>query len=134
MPSQTARPAPGPYSKSDSRPDPGTVLSKAVVRAAEHLQLSRAALARVLGLSAASVTRLHQGRLQLDPESKAGELGLLLVRLFRSLDSIVGDREAARTWLGSENLGLNGVPKELVLSPQGLVHVVDYLDAHRARG
>ena len=115
-------------------PRPASVLSRAVIRAAEHLQLSRAALARVLGLSAASVTRLHQGSLELEPDSKPGELGLLLVRLFRSLDSIVGDREAARTWLGSENLGLNGVPKDLILTPQGLVHVADYLDAHRARG
>mgnify|MGYP001193077424 CR=1 FL=1 len=115
-------------------PDPASVLSKAVVRAAEHLQLSRAALARILGMSPASVTRLHQGRLQLDPGSKPGELALLLVRLFRSLDSIVGDRDAARAWLGSENLGLNGVPRDLLSTPQGLVHVVDYLDAHRARG
>lgn len=125
-PAHPARPAEAPH--------PARVLSKAVVRAAEHLQLSRAALARVLGLSPASVTRLHQGRLELDPASKPGELALLLVRLFRSLDSIVGNREAARTWLGSENLGLNGVPKDLLLTPQGLVHVVDYLDAHRARG
>jgi hypothetical protein len=115
-------------------PEPAAVLSKAVVRAAAHLALSRAALARLLGLSAASVSRLHHGSLQLEPDSKAGELGLLLVRLFRSLDSIVGDREAARTWIGSENLGLNGVPRDLILTPQGLVHVVDYLDAHRARG
>ena len=114
--------------------EPAAVLSKAVLRAADLLQLPQAALARVLGLSPASVSRLRQGKLQLAPESKAGELGLLLVRLFRSLDSIVGDREAARTWLGSENLGLNGVPRDLMLTPQGLVHVVDYLDAHRARG
>ena len=123
-----------PTTRISEAPRPASVLSKAVMRAAEHLQLSRVALARVLGLSAASVTRLHQGSLELEPDSKPGELGLLLVRLFRSLDSIVGDREAARTWLGSENLGLNGVPRDLMLTPQGLVHVVDYLDAHRARG
>ena len=117
-----------------SGPDPASVLSKAVLRAAEHLQLSKAALGKVLGLSAASVTRLHQGSVQLASDSKPGELGLLLVRLFRSLDSIVGDGDAARTWLASENLGLNGTPKDLILTPQGLVHVVDYLDAHRARG
>ena len=115
-------------------PDPAVVLSKAVLRASDQLQLSKAALGRVLGLSAASVTRLHQGSVQLSPDSKSGELGLLLVRLFRSLDSIVGSRDAARSWLSSENLGLNGTPKELMLTPQGLVHVVDYLDAHRARG
>ncbi|TAK37991.1 MAG: DUF2384 domain-containing protein [Lysobacteraceae bacterium] len=114
--------------------DPAAVLSKAVLRAADLLDLSQASLARVLGLSAASVTRLRQGKLQLDPDSKAGELGLLLVRLFRSLDSIVGNAEAARDWLRAPNLGLNGAPRELIVTPQGLVHVVDYLDAHRARG
>ena len=114
--------------------DPAAVLSKAVLRAADLLDLPQATLGRVLGLSAASVTRLRQGKLQLAPDSKAGELGLLLVRLFRSLQSIVGSNEAARAWLAGENLGLNGAPRELILSPQGLVHVVDYLDAHRARG
>ena len=115
-------------------PDPAFVLSKAVLRSSDQLQLSRAALGRVLGLSAASVTRLHQGSVQLAPDSKAGELGLLLVRLFRSLDSIVATQDAARAWLAADNLGLNGRPKDLILTPQGLVHVVDYLDAHRARG
>ena len=118
----------------DPVPDPAAVLSKAVLRAADLLDLSQAALGRILGLSAASVSRLRQGKVRLLPDSKAGELGLLLVRLFRSLDSIVGDGEAARAWLGSSNLGLNGAPRELILTPQGLVHVVDYLDAHRARG
>ena len=128
MPASRSRQTP------DAGPDAAAVLSRAVLRAAAQLQLSKSALGKILGLSAASVTRLHQGSVQLAPDSKAGELGLLLVRLFRSLDSIVGDGDAARTWLGSENLGLNGTPRELLLTPQGLVHVVDYLDAHRARG
>ena len=115
-------------------PDPAAVLSKAVLRAADLLALPQATLARILGLSAASVTRLRQGKLQLAPDSKAGELGLLLVRLFRSLQSIVGSNEASRAWLSSPNLGLNGAPRELIVTPQGLVHVGDYLDAHRARG
>ena len=110
------------------------VLTKAVLRAADLMDLPQATLGRILGLSAASVTRLRQGKLELAPDSKAGELALLLVRMFRSLDSIVGEGDAARTWLGSPNLGLNGAPRELILTPQGLVHVVDYLDAHRARG
>lgn len=115
-------------------PDPAAVLAKAVTRAADQLGLGKAALARILGLSPASVTRLYQGRYRLAPGDKAGELALLLVRLFRSLDSIVGTPEAARTWLASDNAGLNGVPRELILDARGLVHVTDYLDAHRARG
>ena len=98
------------------------------------VEISAYFLGRVLGLSQASVTRLFQGTFQLDPASKPGELALLLVRLFHSLDSIVGSPEAARAWLASDNLGLNGVPRELILDVRGLVHVTDYLDAHRARG
>lgn len=114
-------------------PEAAAVLAKAVTRAAAQLGIPNVALGRILGLSQASVTRLHQGRYQLDPGSKVGELALLLVRLFRSLDSITGSREAARAWLDGDNAGLNGRPRDLILSPRGLVHVTDYLDAHRAR-
>lgn len=115
-------------------PDPAAVLAKAVTRAADHLGLPKVALGRILGLSQATVTRLYQGRYRLEPDSKPGELALLLLRLFRSLDSIVGTPDAARAWLEGENLGLGGRPRDLILGPRGLVHVTDYLDAHRARG
>jgi len=114
-------------------PDRDAILTKAVTRAADQLGLSKATLGRVLGLSQATVTRLYQGSYLLTPASKPGELALLLVRLFRSLDSIVATPEAARAWLASDNLGLNGVPRDLILDARGLVHVSDYLDAHRAR-
>ncbi|KAA2284758.1 antitoxin Xre-like helix-turn-helix domain-containing protein [Arenimonas fontis] len=122
-----------PHPTPHSTPDPAQVLAKAVTRAADQLELPRASLARILGLSPATVTRLYRGDYRLEPDSKAGELALLLVRLFRSLHSIVGSGDAARAWLAGENLGLNGRPRELILSAQGLVHVLDYLDAHRAR-
>lgn len=108
------------------------VLSKAVIRAADQLGLSQARLGRILGLSAASVSRLAAGRYRLTPESKEWEFALLLVRLFRSLDSIVGTQEAARTWLNGDNLALAGKPAELILGTEGLVRVVQYLDASRA--
>lgn len=109
------------------------VLSKAVARAAEHLDVSRALLARVLGLSPSTVTRLYAGQYQLEPQRKEWEFALLFVRLFRSLDSIVGEQGSARAWLGSHNIGLNGCPLELIRSTEGLVRVVHYLDASRAR-
>ncbi|ODS64373.1 MAG: hypothetical protein ABS41_02765 [Arenimonas sp. SCN 70-307] len=114
-------------------PEAAAVLAKAVSRAAAQLGIPNVALGRILGLSQATVTRLHQGSYRLEPDSKPGELALLLVRLFRSLDSITGGQEAARAWLDGDNAGLNGRPRELILSPRGLVHVTDYLDAHRAR-
>jgi transcriptional regulator with XRE-family HTH domain len=109
------------------------VLAKAVTRAAERLGVSQGRLARVLGLSPASVSRLHSGQYRLDARRKEWELALLFVRAYRSLDSIVGNDEAARTWLNSENRSLNGRPVELIDKTEGLVRVVRYLDASRGR-
>jgi hypothetical protein len=113
--------------------EPATVLSKAVVRTAEQLGLSQVRLAKALGVSAATASRLVAGRYRLQADSKEWEFGVLLVRLFRSLDSIVGTQEAARAWLNGENLALAGRPIELMQMTEGLVRVVQYLDASRAR-
>lgn len=112
-------------------PEADVVLSKAVARAAERLDVSRGLLARVLGVSPATVTRLYKGSYLLERERKEWEFALLFVRVFRSLDSILGDESTARRWLNSENRGLNGRPIELIRSTEGLVRVVQYLDASR---
>lgn len=112
-------------------PVANVVLSKAVARAAERLDVSRSLLARVLGVSPATVTRLYKGNYLLEQERKEWEFALLFVRVFRSLDSILGDESTARKWLNSENRGLNGRPIELIRSTEGLVRVVQYLDASR---
>ncbi|HYX65452.1 MAG TPA: antitoxin Xre-like helix-turn-helix domain-containing protein, partial [Burkholderiales bacterium] len=77
MASPAARPQPSPA--------PDAVLTKAVLRAADLLGLSSRALARILGVSEASVSRLVSGSRAIDPASKEGELALLLVRVYRSL-------------------------------------------------
>lgn len=113
------------------KPDPGVVLGKAVTRAADRLGLSRAHLARVIGVSPATVTRLYDGRYLLDQDRKEWDFALLFVRVFRSLDSIVGDAKTAQKWLRSENRALNGRPIELITQTEGLVRVAHYLDASR---
>ena len=113
-------------------PDPSAVLTKAVARAAERLGITKALLARILGLSPPTVTRLYSGAYKLDERRKEWEFALLFVRVFRSLDSIVGDEPAARRWLNSDNRALNGKPIDLIRRTDGLVRVVQYLDASRA--
>jgi hypothetical protein len=114
-------------------PAPDAVLTKAVLRAAELLGLSSRTLSRILGVSEASVSRLVAGNRSIDPASKEGELALLLVRVYRSLDALVGTDPAQRkAWLESPNRALNGRPIELLQRTDGLVHVVAYLDAMRA--
>lgn len=110
------------------------VLSKAVVRAAERLGLTQAQLARVLGLSTATASRLAAGSWQLAPDSKPWELAALLVRVYRSLDAITGGKtDAMQAWLHSGNAALGGEPARLIAGTEGLVHVLQYLDASRSR-
>ncbi len=114
-----------------NKPEAAAVLSKAVARAAERLDVSKSLLAKVLGVSPPTISRLYSGNYLLDQNRKEWDFALLFVRVFRSLDSIVGDESTARKWLNSENLGLNGRPIELIRNTEGLVRVVQYLDASR---
>ena len=119
--------------RSVPRVSPGPVLTKATLNAASRLGLRNKQLAEVIGTSEASVSRLRSGR-ALDPKGKEGELALLFLRLYRSLDALVGgDDERARQWLHADNHHLAGVPAERIGSVEGLVDVVQYLDAMRGR-
>lgn len=110
-------------------------LSKAVVRAAGFLDLSQAALAEVLGVSGATVSRLVGGSYRLQPaRRREWEFGLLFVRLYRSLGALVGNDADARIWLRNDNLALGARPLELIRGAEGLVRVLHYLDASRGRG
>ena len=113
--------------------DAAAVLTKAVLRASRRLELQQKSLALILGVSAASLSRLSQGR-SIRPETKEGELAVLFVRLFRSLDALFGgDEEASRQWFHAVNAHLGGIPAELIRTVQGLVGVVEYLDAMRGK-
>lgn len=61
------------------------------------------------------------------------ESGLLLVRLFCSLDAILGHGEKARAWLAGANLALGARPLDLVASTEGLARVLHCLDTRRGR-
>lgn len=114
-------------------PERGAVITKAAIRAAERLDLSGRILAEVLGISEAQVSRLRNGDAALTDRSKGFELAALLVRMFRSLDAITGGDEAvARAWMRAPNAALGARPVERIVSAQGLVDVVTYLDARRA--
>lgn len=114
--------------------DQERVLSEAVARVAACWRLTNEQLAAVLGLSAATASRLRAGSFRLDRESKPFELGQYLVRLFRGLDALMGsDDAAAQSWLRTRNLDLDGRPIDLIRSVRGLGDVADYVDAYRAQ-
>ena len=122
-----------PASAREPAPASDAVVTRATLSAASRLGLSNKALARILGLSEATVSRMGSGTYLLKPGDKPFDLALLFVRLFRSLDAITGGDEAsARAWLRAENTALGGVPAAQIESVAGLMNVVGYLDARRA--
>jgi transcriptional regulator with XRE-family HTH domain len=116
-----------------AQPDPGQVLAKATTRAAVLLGLTGAALARCIGLSEPTISRLLRGERPLSPASKEGELAALLVRTYRALDALVGNDDRKRAaWMTSPSKALGGVPRDLIQTVEGLVATLAYLDGQRA--
>ena len=105
-------------------------VSKAALRASEYLGLKQKEFAQIVGISPTKVSHLWATNYLLNPSRKSEwENSILFIRLFKSLDAILGERDAARTWLRGENTALGDSPFNLIQSIEGLVHVVNYVDA-----
>ena len=113
--------------------DRAVVLTKATLSAAEQLGLSNADLAAVIGVSEPTISRIKTSNRTIAPDSKEGELALLLIRVFRSLDPLIGGDEGKRKiWMNSYNKALVGQPNQLICKADGLVRTLSYLDGMRA--
>jgi len=111
------------------KPDASSTLTKALLNAGKVLGLTQEDLGRIVGRDR---TAFH--RSGLDPESKSGELALLLIRVYRSLYVLVGGQKAdLRHWMHTENRHTGGVPADQVKTVPGLIRVVEYLDAMRGK-
>jgi transcriptional regulator with XRE-family HTH domain len=109
------------------------LVTKAAIRAADKLRINNKALAAVIGVSEATVSRMKNGKHALGAGSKPFQLAVLLIRLYRSLDALIGgDDVATRAWLSNMNTVLGAAPIELIQSVSGLMNVIQYLDARRA--
>lgn len=124
----------GARAKEEAREHPGPVLTRALLRTARLLDLSQKDIAQIVGVSPASLSRLAAGTRPIHPDSKEGECALLLIRIYRALDALLGGRaQDAKAWFHAENSHLGGVPAQRVRTVTGLVQVADYLDAMRGK-
>lgn len=115
-------------------PDKKEVLSKAFLNVGKLWNLSGENLGEIIGVSKSKISRMYKGEAFLDPEAKDGELALLLIKAFRSLDSFLGGhKENQRKWLDAKNSYLKGSPKNLISRVDGLVRVNEYLDSIRGK-
>jgi len=111
------------------------VLKKALIKVTEQFDITRQELSAIIGLSESSLSRFFSKQdYYIDPSSKEGELAILLIRLYRSLDVLFGgNAEQCQLWLKSENIHLGMVPIQLIHSISGLINTVEYLDAIRGK-
>lgn len=116
-----------------TNPDPAAVLAKALLNAAEQLGLKQAELAAVLGIHRTAISRLKQNP-ALDPKSKQGELALLLIRIARALYSLTGgDKDWIKHFMHNPNQVTGGIPAKQMESIQGLMQVLNFVDALRGK-
>lgn len=108
---------------------PAEVLTRALVKAGKELGLTQVDLGAIVGRDR---TALSRGALE--PDTKSGELALLLIRAYRALFVLVGgEPRQMKHWMHTHNHHVGGVPAEIIRSVAGLVRVVEYLDAIRGR-
>ena len=102
------------------------VLAEAVFKTAEQLGLSQADLLTIIVKDGRSISDC------IDPNSKSGELALLLIRCYQNLYVLVGgEASSIRHWMHTRNHHTSGIPAEQIKTTQGLVNVLRYLDAMR---
>jgi hypothetical protein len=108
---------------------PSVVLTRALVKAGKELGLTQADIGAIVGRDR---TALSRGTIE--PQTKSGELALLLIRAYRALYVLVGgDARQMKHWMRTGNHHVGGVPAERVRNVPGLMRVVEYLDAIRGR-
>ena len=106
-----------------------SVLTKALFNVTKEMGISTAHLGRIIGEDK-NILR-HTG---IKPESKSGELALMLISCYRSLYVLVGgERESIQHWMYTQNKGTQGIPIEQITRVDGLVRVIQYLDAMNSK-
>lgn len=110
------------------------IVTSALCKAIQKLQFTQTELADILGVSKSTASRIMNGTYNLKENQKDYEIAVIFLRIFRSLDAITGGDDRVNVdWMRNENIALSGVPAAMVRNLTGLMNVVTYLDAQRAK-
>jgi len=105
------------------------VLTKASWKAAELLGLKSEQFVRILHLECLDM-KLSEATLMFDPNSKQGEIALILIRIYKALYNLNGsDIEWMHHFLNSPNLLTGGIPIEQLESMNGLLSVLNTVES-----
>lgn len=110
--------------------DSAAVVTRALLRSAACLGLGRRQLARAIRVSETTIGRYARGERHLRPASKQWELAVMVVGVYQALLPLVGEDEGRmREWMAGYNRALNEVPKDSLLTVEGLARTLSYLRA-----
>ncbi len=110
------------------------IVTSALCKAVQKLEFTQTELAHILGVSKSTASRIMKGTHILKEDQKDYEIAVIFLRIFRSLDAITGGEDRVNVdWMRNENTALSGVPAAMVKNLTGLMNVVAYLDAQRAK-
>lgn len=109
------------------------VMTRALLRSAERLGLTREQLALATGLGLAEITALSRDELRLDPTDPRWDACVRVVQTYRALDvRAAGDPGEVKAWMLGFCEALGGVPAEIVGRNGRLAEVLAYLESTTA--
>lgn len=112
---------------------PEYVLAKSLINASSQLGLKQDELAAILGIHRTGITRLKKS-MELEPNTKSGEIALLLIRCASALKHLSGrDEKWVKQFMREQNLILGEVPVVMAQQIQGLVELVNCVEALQTR-
>lgn len=115
------------------KPSADVVLGKAIVNASQQLGLKQSEIAAALGMHRTAFSRLKSNP-SLDPDSKQGELALLVIRMARALFALTGGDESwIQRFMHTQNNKTGGIPAQQIATIQGLMTVLRFVDAIRGK-
>ena len=104
--------------------DKNEILLEAVANTASKLGLEPDAVSFYLPNSASEI----------DPKSEMGQRAMRLIRVYRSLHTLLGGNEQhIQHWMKTQNRAFNAIPSEMIRNDEGLNRVLEYVDAIRGK-
>ena len=114
-----------------STSSPAAILTKALVSSGELLGLTREQVASILHLGPESVDQFAREEVALKENSTEWQRALMLVDVYRLLSGLVGgDERHVQSWMRSSNDAFLAAPTDLILRPDGLSKILEYLRQH----
>ncbi len=112
--------------------DPNILLSKALKNSAELLGLNQNDIAAMLKISPSALSKsLNRG---IDPEKLQGRYALLIIKVYRSLNQLLGgNKEQMAKWIRAKLKPFSKSPLEMMSSEIEIVYLNDYLDSMKAK-